>query len=238
MLRLIILLLIGFAVIGLAAAAPAATDLPLYTDAQVSPWAHEALWKQAPTSTLDFSSIEQVHSGSYAMRVSFTGWGGFSLAHNAGVYPAPGYTALHFWLHGGASGGQVLAVSLGDNSAGNPEFDWIYLAPFLPGGVTPPNAWTEVTIPLAVLLHDGAATPTQFNRLNVYDGNGGGEATFYLDDISILGTNGPPPTATPTPTPGPETHRGLWVWNDVVAGNARQALFAFAGQERLNALYV
>ncbi|MGB4976437.1 MAG: hypothetical protein WBR35_06825, partial [Anaerolineae bacterium] len=98
--RIIIVISLGLVIlaawIGQTPAAPAATDLPLYVDALVSPWAHEALWKQAPTSTLDFSSIEQVHSGSYAMRVSFTGWGGFSLAHNAGVYPAPGYTALHF----------------------------------------------------------------------------------------------------------------------------------------------
>ena len=238
------MLVISLGVIALAGlvaqtpAAPAATDLLLYVDALTPPWAHEALWKQAPLSTLDFASTEQVHSGSRAIRVNFTGWGGFSLAHNAGAYASAGYTALRFWLHGGASGGQVLAVSLGDNSAGNPEFDWIYLAPYLPGGVTPPNAWTEVTIPLTVLMHDGAATPAQFNRLNIYDGNGGGEATFYLDDISILGTNGPPPTPTPTPTPCPETHRGLWVWNDVVAGNARQALFAFTGQERLNSIYV
>lgn len=236
-----IIVVIGLAalfVLGLAPQAPSATDLPLYIDALVAPWAHEALWKQAPLSTLDFASTEQAHSGSRAIRVDFTGWGGFSLAHNAGVYAAAGYTSLRFWLHGDASGGQVLAVSLGDNSAGNPEFDWVYLTPYLPGGSVPANAWVEVTIPLSVLLHDGAATPTQFNRLNFYDGNGGGEPVFYLDDITILGANGPPSTATPTPTPGPQTQRGLWVWNDVIAGNARQALFAFTAQERLNSVYV
>ncbi len=218
--------------------APDATDLWLYIDGIVAPWAHEALWKQASLSSIDFTSSEQAHSGAHSTRIALTGWGGFSLAHNASVYAAADYQALRFWLHGGASGAQNLAVSLGDNSLSNTEFDWVYLAPFLPGGVIPANAWVEVTIPLSVLLHDGAAVPTQFNRFNLYDGNGGGEATFYLDDLVVLGTDGPLPTATPTPTPGPQTARGLWVWNDVIAGDARQPLFAFAAQERLGAIYV
>lgn len=158
------------------------TDLPVYTDSLQNNW-QDWSW----SSTRDFSSSVAVHSGSKSLAVTITGgWGALSLHHDN--LDTSSFTNLSFWIHGGSSGGQLLAL----NAEANGALPGINLQPLTA------NAWQLVSVPLTSL---NIANITNLNRITVQDRSGGGASTFYVDDMTLFG--GPtPPSATTIPAAG------------------------------------
>ncbi len=155
----------------------AANDLDIYTDSLAPGWVD---WSWNVTHAFD--NPAPVHAGSASIAVTVTtGWGGLYLLNDTAI-SASSYTALHFWIHGGSTGGQTVLVSFNTT----PTYS-----------VTPQaNTWLEVTIPFSEL-----GSPAAIGDL-VWQGSGNDpQPVFYLDEIALVG--GGTPTPTPEPGEGP-----------------------------------
>ena len=124
--------------------------MAIYTDSLQNSWAN---WSWGCTINFSYSSNPQyVHSGSSSISITITnGWSGLYLEH-ANISSAP-YTNLTFWVNGGTSGGQALAVE------GCPRRDGGRLIPcthFTPTS----NTWQQITVPLSTL---GVANAANFD---------------------------------------------------------------------------
>ena len=156
--------------------AQAAADLTIYDDALASGWVDWS-WD----GTYNFSNASPVHAGSASVAATFeAAWAGLYL-HADPAISTSGYSAISFWVHGGAGGGQSIAVAV-NFGASTYEF------------TAPAGSWSQVTIPLADL-----GSPAAITDLTWQDTTGGAQPTFYLDDIILVGDNS---TSTPTLPPG------------------------------------
>ncbi|MCE7986860.1 MAG: hypothetical protein DYG89_37275 [Caldilinea sp. CFX5] len=148
-----------------------AADSPIYTDALAAGW-QDWSWD----TTRNAANTQPVHSGTKSYAVDHTAaWGGFYLRAEPAINTA-GFTHLRFWLHGGATGGQQIRILL------NEDDTKIKLV------TATANAWTQVDLPLADL-----GSPATINAIYWQDVNGGAQAVYYLDDISLVGATQPPP---------------------------------------------
>ncbi len=140
-------------------------------------------WDNYSWCATDLNSTAYTHSGSHSVKVTYTGaWQGFYL-HNAG-FTGSLYTALNFWINGGAANGRNISVSAFDNSNAQ---SGVPLNNYLPGGVQA-NTWKLVSIPLAD-LH--VANSTSVTGFWLQDNSGGSQPAYYVDDITFLGANTP-----------------------------------------------
>ncbi len=151
-------------------AAPALlAEQGIYGDGLASGWYN---WSWAD---VDLSNTSLVYSGTNSIAVNFGAWEGLYL-HNPGVNPL-GFTDLHFFVHGGGSGGQVLNVYLvleGNGSTIN--------GPSVP--VTPPAAdsWQERRVPLSSLNPNGHP----ITGVIWQSGSNSTQPSVYLDQIGLI----------------------------------------------------
>jgi endoglucanase len=144
----------------------AADDSPIYLDALASPW-QDWSWD----TTVSFANALPVHSGSASIAVTHTAaWGGLYF-HTDSALPTSGYNSIRFWVHGGATGGQLVNFHVND---GAESYAFIVQA----------NTWSQVIVPLSTL-----GNPASLSDLKWQDNSGGAQLTFYLDDISLVGTS-------------------------------------------------
>ncbi len=144
----------------------AADNSPVYTDALASPW-QDWSWD----TTVSFANATPVHSGSASIAVTYTAaWGGLYF-HTDTALPTSGYSSIRFWVHGGAGGGQSVNFHVND---GVESYPFIVQA----------NTWSQVIVPLTAL-----GSPASLSDLKWQDNSGGAQATFYIDDISLVGTS-------------------------------------------------
>ena len=156
--------------------APDAEDVPVYVDALAGGW-EDWSWD----TTRDFANPSPVHGGSASLAVTLNAaWAGLYL-HTYAFLSADDYEAVRFWIHGGDSGGQSIAVKIIDSGGGNWD-NWVMIT--LPAGT-----WTEVTVTLA-----NVGSPATIGGLAWQEISGGAQPTFYLDDITVVARTGPPPT--------------------------------------------
>ena len=144
----------------------------------------------------DLHSTAQVHSGSNAISITPSPYGGLALQ----TWQTPDMTADHtltLWINGGTDGGQSIGVGpiLSDGS-------------WAPGVALPApvaNAWQKVEIPLSSLGVEGS---TNLNGFYIQHWKGEDEPTFYIDDIQLspayaswqLQITGTPTTTPSTPS--------------------------------------
>jgi hypothetical protein len=148
-------------------------NISIYTDSIQSGW-YNWSWNAAinPASTVF------VHSGSKSMAVTLTGgWGALYLDH-AALDTTP-YGNLVFWVHGGNSGKQPLAViaTTGGKSTGAPYN-------FSPTAGT----WQQINVPLSTLKADDQP---DFDGIWIQNQSGAVLTIFYIDDMTLV-TNGIP----------------------------------------------
>jgi hypothetical protein len=168
--------LYGWALACVLAVAPSAwaqTSRQIYADGLLDGWQD---WSWA---AVDLASGSPVHSGTLSARVTADAWEAIYLHHAA--FATAGYTDLVFWIHGGASGGQLLQVQalLG----GTPQAA-VVLAPLAA------NAWQQITISLASL---GVADKPNMDGFWIQDRSGATSPAFHVDDVSLAAI--PPPAA-------------------------------------------
>jgi len=147
-------------------AAPSA-DRSIFADALATGW-EDWSWD----STTNGANAAPVHSGtrSYAITYS-TEWAGFYLRAMSAVSTA-GYTHLRFFIHGGAAGGQQISLNINQDEAHT------YAV------TAPANTWQPVDVPLSALN-----SPATINDIIWQDATGGAQATYYLDDITLISSD-------------------------------------------------
>ena len=159
----------------------------IYDDALLNGW-EDWSW-DLPTHTL--SSTASVHSGANSAAITYTvAWGGLQFGRND-LLDISSYSILRFWINGGASGGQIVQVSVSDGTT------------TLTKDITPQaGTWIMVDVPLT-----GLSQATLIAWQNNTDHS---QSIFYIDDISFIGSGGPTltPTITRTPTNTPPPSGG------------------------------
>ena len=159
---------------GLAAVPLSAADLGIYNDGLAAGW-EDWSWD----TTVNLAAASPAHAGSASISAQFdAAWAGLYL-HNASV-DTTGYDTLRFWVHGGSTGGQKVAVSVNFN--GN-AVDLTLQA----------STWSQVNIPLSDL-----GSPSTISAIVWQDTLGNSQPVFYLDDIALVNSGLPTPTSAPT----------------------------------------
>jgi len=166
----------------------AAADLAIYGDALASGWQDWGSWD----TTYNYNNASPVQSGTRSISVQYTeAWGGLYLMADTAL-DSSGYTGVSFWIHGGTAGGQHINFKIIDGNNGN----WDAAV-----SVTPvANTWTQIIVNLTQVNN-----PATIAGLVWQDNTGGSQPIFYVDDIVLIGYNGPTrtPTLTPVPMAGP-----------------------------------
>lgn len=165
----------GIATLLIAGSIPVAaqTNQPVYTDSLQSAWQN---WSWA---TVNLANSSPVRSGSSSVSVSATSWQALYLHHES--QSGAVFTNVTFWINGGSVGGQIVQVQA--TRAGVSQTA-VVLNPL------PANTWRQETISLAAL---GVANVTDFDGLWWQVQNVSGTTTFYVDDLTLIGTTNPPP---------------------------------------------
>lgn len=130
-------------------------------------------WYNWGWMSYDFGGTEQVHSGSAAISITPSPYGGLAMPTWA-TPDMTSYRTLTFWTHGGTVGGQYIGVGpiLSDGSWGTG------LA--IPSPVA--NTWQKVEIPLSSLGVEGSSN---VNGFYLQHWKGEDETKFYVDDIHL-----------------------------------------------------
>jgi hypothetical protein len=150
-------------------------DQAVYTDSLQNSWQS---WSWA---TVNAANSSPVHSGSASYSVTPGAWEALYLHHAA--QNGALFSAIRFWINGGA-GGQQVAVQATRN--GSPQTG-VDLSPL------PANAWRQETIPLSSL---GVANATDFDGFWIQLQSGSAAPTFYVDDITLVTNANPPAVVT------------------------------------------
>ena len=131
-------------------------------------------------ATHSLTNTSPVYAGNYSISLTLSAWTALFL-HNSDESTVP-FTALQFYVNGGATGGQQFVVAaIGDT---NTVLGEVPISQYVTGGTIPANTWVKVTIPLSAL---GAADVSNFSGIWLQDSTGGNQSTLYLDNISLLG---------------------------------------------------
>lgn len=138
---------------------------------------------------VDFANTSPVHGGSKSIALTGSSYNALSMARSDGELSTLNYPLLHFWIHGGASGGQALKLILQKNCAADSctEVAHANLDNFIDGGAAGASAWREVSVPITQppLSYNG-----DFDRIDIQSDAAGAQAAVYFDDITLQsGTN-------------------------------------------------
>ncbi len=167
-----------------AAVAGPAQDLIVYDDALRNGFLD---YSYGVPADFDFASTVAVHSG--AASIAFVGdnFNAVSFARPGQSVATSQYPTLHFWVHGGAVGGQKLRLYLQNNSVIVAQAP---LDSYIAGGALAAGSWREVTVTLgqAPLSYSGS-----FDRIDLQSDVSGGQPVLYLDDVVLLAGGGPAP---------------------------------------------
>ncbi len=139
---------------------------------------------------VSFANPAPVHGGTQSISLAGNNFNAVSMTHESGALSTATYPVLHFWIHGGTSGGQALTLILQKNcSTGTCAVAaQANLNAFIAGGSAAANTWREVTVPItqAPLSYAG-----DFDRIDILSAASGTQATVYFDDVSLQpGANG------------------------------------------------
>lgn len=130
--------------------------------------------------SLNLAATSPVYQGSKSVAATYTAaWGGIYLRHGSGVGTS-GLTRLEFYVHGGTGGGQDLRVKVGD--VGGWYAPTAKAADHIAEGSIAAGAWRKVSIPLSAL----GVTTNPVARIQIQDGAGTTQPTFYLDHIRFV----------------------------------------------------
>ena len=164
--------------------AAAQTNMAIYTDSLQNSWNN---WSWGSTINFSYNANSQyIHSGSSSISITMTnGYAGLYLEH-ADFNSTP-YTNLTFWVNGGPTGGQSLAVraTLGETVTAN-QYN------FTPSA----NTWQQITVSLSAL---GVASSPNLDGIWIQSQSASALPVFYVDDMTLL-TNGTPPPPPVTNT--------------------------------------
>jgi hypothetical protein len=128
----------------------------------------------------NFASTTTVHAGTRSVSFAGNNFNAVSFAHATLDFSTAQYPAVRFWVHGGATGGQLLRIYLqldGRIVAQAP------LGAYIAGGAIAAGAWREATVDFgkAPLSYAGS-----FDRIDLQSDAGGAQPVLYVDDVSLV----------------------------------------------------
>lgn len=136
-------------------------------------------WQNWGWAEINYANTSPVHSGNDSISVTIaTNWSGIQIWHSD--QNSTPYASINFWLNGGPTGGQRLQVyglldaNGSQNYATSPRYT---LSPL------PANGWQMYSVPLSQL---DVANQPNFTGFVIQDSLGETQATFYVDDISLV----------------------------------------------------
>jgi hypothetical protein len=133
----------------------------------------------------NLANTTPVHGGTKS--IAFTGSNFNAVAFGrAGSIATADYPILHFWVHGGAAGGQQLRLIV-YNGATTPSAE---LDTYVSGGIVA-GAWHEVTVNISQAPFNLA----QFDRFDIQSDQMAAQPVLYIDDIEAVPA-APPAAAT------------------------------------------
>ncbi len=159
----------------LAAAAPAAAAaLTVYDDAL-----RNGFQDYSYGGGSDFANTDPVHGGSASIAFTGNAFNAVSFAHPGGDLSTVDYPALHFWVHGGAAGGQQLRVIVQHDDAVVADAE---LDDLIQGGAIAAGEWREIGVMFAAppLGYGGV-----FDRIDLQSDVAGAQPILYLDDVEL-----------------------------------------------------
>lgn len=130
----------------------------------------------------NFANTTPVHGGSKSISLAGNAFNAVSFTHETGQLTTATYPALHFWIHGGTTGGQALTLLLQkDCDVACVQVAQGNLNSFIIGGSPGANAWREVFVPItqAPLSYSG-----DYDRFDIQSNAAGTQPTVYFDDIT------------------------------------------------------
>ncbi len=169
--RVFVLSLLLALLVGSGGPLRAASDLSIFDDSLAAGWSN---WSWDTTVSVVTTTA---HGGTSSLSVTYTAaWAGLYLHADPAIATAT-YTSLQFWIRGSAAGQRLRVVANGNNSQ--------TVAVTAQAG-----SWTEFTVPLSSL-----GSPSPLSDVYWQDTTGAAQSTFYLDDIILVGSTGPPPSS-------------------------------------------
>lgn len=164
-----------------AAVSASAQDVTIYDDALQNGFLNYSYGGGS-----DFGSTVQAYQGTKSIALTGNAYNAVAMAHPTINYTTASYPSVHFWVHGGATGGQQLAIQLylNDVFVKGAELDT-----FISGGALVANQWREVTVTFAQapLSYSGS-----FDRIDIQSDSGGAQSTFYIDHVVLQVPAGQP----------------------------------------------
>lgn len=152
-------------------------------------------WQDWSWAAHELNAPEVKWNNAPSLRFEPDGWKGVYLHHDP--FDTTGYTTLTFWIHGGSTGQQNLAIATADVKGGFGEK--VPLARFVVGGSILPNKWQYAVIPLTRL----SADRRKISGFVFQDNAGKPQGRAYLADIALNGKSAVPSAKTaPKPSSG------------------------------------
>jgi hypothetical protein len=149
----------------------ATSNLPIYSDNELATGWNNWSWG----STVNIANSNPVHNGSSSVAVTYTeGWAGFYL-HSDSDVDVTTYDTIHFFIHGGTTGGQSVNVSVFSTNSVNV--------------IAKADTWTEVNVKIKDL-----GNVSTIKDLVFQDATGGAQPTFYIDDVELVASTPIPPS--------------------------------------------
>jgi hypothetical protein len=148
----------------------------------------ENAWNDYSWCSDDLANTAVLLTGHAAIKVTYTAaWQGFYL-NSSTPFSAGDFTALTFYIDGGATANRSITVTLVVN--GNPT-KALNLNSYISGGHVPAKSWSAVTIPLSAF---GLKSTDQISGFWLQESSGAAQPAYWLDDITWAPK--PPPTTT------------------------------------------
>jgi hypothetical protein len=159
-------------------ASAAARGHSIYRDGVENGWQTQG-WTSA--KVVSFDDTTSPHSGTKAIRVSYTGFDGVKF-HHAPLNTRP-FDRVSFYVNGGDTGGQRIAVgaACSEKNASNSA----RLA------ALPRQKWVAVTIPLSKI---GLANRPDMTSFWIQGGTDKPQAAVFIDEVRLLKPGEPSPS--------------------------------------------
>jgi hypothetical protein len=164
----------------LVAGAARAQSLTVYDDAMQNTFDGPGYSYGADPTDWDFANTTPVHTGANSIRFIGHDFNALAFYHVGGSLSTAQYSTIHFWIHGGTTGGQHLQLNVqnGMTSLANAPLD-----SYIAGGSIAANTWREVTIDLT---QPPLSINGNFDRFDLQNQISGIQPRLYVDDITLV----------------------------------------------------
>ena len=178
-----------FTAVFLSARPACAQSVTVYDDAMQNSFDGPGYSYGGVAADFDFANTTPVHGGTKSIRLTGDNFNALAFYHTSGgSFSTAQYPVVHFWIHGGTTGGQPLQVFV--QNLGAVKASALIDTYIVGGGGIAAGAWREVAIDItqAPLSYSGP-----YDRFDLQIQSAGTLPALYVDDITLAPASAPPP---------------------------------------------